>query len=97
MSHGEVQKKLSPRIGVQWGKRPPDVDCGRCWPSQGWGHRPTRKGKKKWDDNDMVGIHDVKGVCFYCAGTGLVPIPLTEVFDHPDWGLEEGIKWMRSK
>lgn len=69
--------------------RPVHLDCKRCWPQRGWGHRPTRKGKKAWENKERIYTHHVKGPCFYCGGTGLVPIPMEEIMQRAPWMWEE--------
>ncbi len=97
MSEGEIRHDMTPRIGAQWQDRPNNVDCLRCWPSPGWGHRPNRKGKQKWEDKVQVSMRDVKGVCFFCAGTGILPIPLNEVMKDPPWTEEDAKRWRHDK
>jgi hypothetical protein len=57
----------------------------KCWPQPGWGHRPTRKGKAAWEGEEKIYPHHIKGACFYCAGTGLKPIPMEEVMKRANW------------
>ncbi len=88
---------VKPRIGTeQWGRRSPDVDCIKCWPSEGWGHRPTRKGKAKFDGSRRVNMGHIKGPCFTCAGTGVEAIPFTEVIGGGDWGSIDVHKWLKT-
>ena len=91
MSEGEVHQDVQPRIGEMYMHRPPHLDCKKCWPQYGWGHRPTRKGKVAWEqDKRKLYTHHIKGPCFFCAGTGLVPIPMEEVFrKSADWMWNE--------
>lgn len=89
---------VTPRMGpTQWAGRPTDVDCLRCWPRSGYGHRPTRKGKQAFNDAVQLTMRDVKGECFHCAGTGLLPIPLREVMRDPEWTNEDAARWQRNK
>jgi 5-methylcytosine-specific restriction endonuclease McrA len=90
-----MNEVLEPRCGSpMWGLRPMDVDCIRCWPQKGYGWRPTRKGKARCEDEDVSPrMSDVKGVCLYCAGTGITPIPLREVIRNPPWGQAEVDEW----
>ncbi len=94
MSQGEISHDMQPRSGGQWANRPNNVDCLKCWPSSGWGYRPTRRGKQKWEEEEIqVSMKDVKGVCFSCAGTGILPIPLCEVMKNPEWTEEDATRW----
>ena len=88
---------MNPTTGIQYDRRPTDVDCPKCFPHKGWGYRPTRKGRKRWDDQQTLSSRDVKGPCFTCAGTGLVPIPLVEVIRNCTWDLEQGKQWLEDK
>jgi len=101
MSYGEVHPNVAPRAGAQYMERPTHLDCKRCWPQHGWGHRPTRKGKQAWIDEAIVYTHHIKGPCLSCAGTGLVPIPMEEVFvTRPltwTWDVEDANVWAAGK
>ena len=87
---------IEPRCGEdKWGVRPPNVDCCKCWPDAGYGFRGTRAGKKRLKEEIRVKIHDIKGPCFTCVGTGLEAIPFTEVLKGGDWGPRDVDKWLR--
>lgn len=95
-----MKKELQPRCGnKKWGFRPMDADCYRCWPQKGYGWRPTRKGKARYDEDEATGarMSDVKGECLYCAGTGLTTIPLREVITNPPWGQAEVDEWEKGR
>jgi len=94
----DIYERLPPSMGsAKWGDRPPDVDCLKCWPSPGYGYRPTRRGKVRTEDPSVAPmLKDVKGVCFYCAGTGLVPIPRAEVM-RVAWDEESAAYWAYPK
>ncbi len=91
--HGATRyDDVAPTVGTnQWKRRVPNVDCINCWPSRGWGYRPTRKGK---ENAKRLTMHDVKGICFTCAGTGLEAIPFTEVIRGGDWGRIDVVEWL---
>jgi hypothetical protein len=79
-------------------ERPTHLDCKKCFPQHGWGWRATRKGKIKWEEGETPTKKDLKGVCFACAGTGLIPIPMEEVFStrplHWLWDDEDAGEWL---
>ncbi len=78
---------LEPRMQNQYYARPTTMDCIKCWPNPGWGWRPTRKGKANWKQGAQLTPHDSLGVCFTCAGTGLLAIPRKEVIAKWDEDL----------
>lgn len=87
-------ENLTPRAIPIFINRPTNVDCMRCWPNPGWGWRPTRKGKENWKKGAQLTTYDVKGVCFTCAGTGLIAIPMKEVVAKCSWGEADTARWL---
>ena len=88
-------ENLEPRCREpQYMARPTTVDCLACWPNPGWGWRPTRKGKANWRQGAQITQHDVKGVCFTCAGTGLIAIPMREVIAKWEWDDDDRDQWL---
>jgi hypothetical protein len=93
---GEVSENLTPRPPL-FKNRSPVIDCMKCWPRWGWGHRPTRKGRKNFDSGVKVGPDDIKGPCFTCAGTGQVAIPFADVVQSDEyWDAVDVQEWQES-
>ncbi len=96
MKFSHTANDLKP-LEEKWGVRPPDVDCPKCWPDDGYGYRPTRRGRARFKNfSRNITKHDVKGKCFTCAGTGLQAIPFTEVIKADGvWGKPDVDKWLK--
>jgi len=64
-----------------------DILCDYCGPSRGWGWEvPDEYMSKNWCGENPVSLppagngFPIKGLCQFCAGMGIVPIPLSEFY-----------------
>ncbi len=76
-----------------WISKPPDVDCMRCWPMPGYGHRADPRDIKKALEHSLPSSTvDIQGPCHACQGTGVAPVPFSEL--REGWDREEQEEWL---
>lgn len=73
---------ILPRGGTaRWSKIPREAECEKCWPRPGYGYRPKNPDAQR--NFKHLGLprtpESIAGPCDGCVGTGLKPLPVSEV------------------